>query len=221
MSLVTMNGEAVISAELTFPRVGAWLGQIVVQSSAGVALGAGTMKIGSSSISACVYSRGFYQGRAVALIVGGKSGKLGTTVTPYAFRPSPVRTLLEHALTELGEALSPSSDVATVGAFLPRWTRPARSGGAELAALAELSGSSWRFLDDGSVWFGPDTFPAFTLPDRIVQGDDPARRRMILSGSLVHTLRPGVTFEGRRIGTVALRVAPGAIRAEVSYAIDP
>lgn len=216
MALATLNGEHVLDAEIVFPRVGAWTARASVQSQ-GLAAGAATLKIGDSSIGCYAHRAAVYQGRGSALLVGGKGGNLEALTTARAFRPTPVRLLLESALGELGETLSSSSSSATLQTFVPRWTRLARPCGVELTSLAELLGAAWRCADDGGIYFGVDTYPALELPDRLVISDDTARRRMVIAGSLVHRMRPGVTFEGRKIVGVTLRLGPETTRAELAY----
>jgi hypothetical protein len=216
VSLTTFNGSAVIEADLSMPRVGAWVGRLVVQASE-IATGLATLKIGSAELTCYAHRATVYQGRATAMLVGGRAGRLEEATRAQAFRPAPAAVVLGSTLLEAGETLATSSNLVLLAKFLPRWTRLARPAGAELAALALHLGASWRFLDTGALWFGLDTFPAYELPDRIIVGDDPDRRRMTVAGSVVHLLRPGITFEGRRVSGVALRLTPESARAELSY----
>lgn len=214
-SLLTANGYAVSEGEIVMPRLGAWTATATVEQEV-ASTGAVQLAVGATALLGYAYAAGTFALRSRMLLVGGKGGALDALVVARAFRPAPVRVVVEDALQGTGEGFSTLADAVTLARFLPRWTRLQRPGGTELQAVADALGVSWRFADDGGLWMGPETWPALDVAHEVVE-HEPARRRIVFAGDDVHKIRPGVTVEGRKVDRVCLSFSAASVRAEVDY----
>lgn len=202
-SLVLLNGSLdVIRACITLPRVGCWHAELEIDTDQASDLsGAAALSVADGAVFwvGSVFRGGVFAGRGKALLVGGTGG-LKKTLPAKFYRGAPLRLPLGDALLEAGEVLSPTADPATLGMLLQNWTRREQSACLTVQELADVVGVPWRVLADGSLWIGPETWPAYT-DDFEVVGEDPAAGYAEVDSDLP-TLRPGQTLEGRKVGRV-------------------
>ena len=194
MALATLGNLDVLEAVVRMPPRGPWT--IEAQLQTGTApTGRVVFKTPGMALSGLASGGIFVERNFFRLSAG--AGGLAKTVAARGYKDVEVRTALGDALRAAGETLSSTSAAATLGKRLAFWTRLGRPLNSELSALADAVGASWRTLDDGSVWFGVDTWPAVTIEHRVMAERPDLKRAEIASDE--PTLRPGVAFSGRRV----------------------
>lgn len=218
MSTATLGKYEVLSCELVVPDRGTWT---AVGELDGDRAPSGVLPLAWTFSGTTITFVGFvrlvqaWQGRTRFFLVGG-AGNLRKALEARAYGPSPVTvsvaTVLGEILADAGERLSSSSVVA---GELPRWARAASSARECLNALADRVGATWRVLQDGSIWWGTETWPPngtryFQIDDR---GDD----RFVEFAPDLPTLLPGQVAFGHRIKLVTYKLEPDTLRAEAHY----
>jgi hypothetical protein len=219
MSNLEINGIPCISGSVHFPRVGRWTADLIVDTDEAITgLARLVSDDGVIDLAGTVQHGGAFASVVSVRVVGGTGG-LDGSVTPAYYSTAPLRVPLQALLSQLGETLSPRSDQAVLGRFVASWTRVAGTGGTALETLAGIAGVDWRVLDDGTVWVGSDTYPIVTVDP--VQVDllhsRPAEDHVILSAEPIPPVRPGVTFQGRRVAYVEYRLLERGAELEVWY----
>jgi hypothetical protein len=204
MGLQTANGHAILKGTLALPLVGAWQAELAIDAEDGLD-GATTIELADGALNLVGTTRGgvFVDGTYVRIFAG-KDG-LGRDVRPRHYNSVSVNVVLNDILRVTGDSLSPTADRALLSRTLPAWTLTKGRAGRAIDALVKAAGagaSSWRFLPDGSLWVGAETWPASGLDrDVDVLDEQPQQRRMLL-GVEAPTLLPGTTLFGRRVTRV-------------------
>lgn len=176
--------------------------------------GAVTFQAPGLELRGTVDTGGVYTGQTFVRVVAGANG-MQTTVASKGYRNALARTVATDLLREVGETLSPLADAALLGRLLPFWTRAAGTAADALGTLADALGATWRALDDGSVWLGVDTWPPATFEHQVMH-DMPEVGRSTLASDEA-TLRPAVTFAGRRVLRVEHDLTKTAFRTHYEY----
>jgi hypothetical protein len=192
----TANGIPVVSAKLTFPRIGTWVADLLVDTEQGLASSV-VLEVGGLTLNGSVWRSGVAITRTQARVVGGARG-LGATLKPRFYRQVPARIVLNDLLSEAGEKLAPSSDPALLSRTLAAWARFEAPASDCLRALVddELV-ASWRVLPDGSVWVGAEQWPETSAPYTVIsERPELGQVEIGCSGTLV---LPGTTIGGRRV----------------------
>lgn len=211
--MYTLADAPVLDARVHMPRVGAWTLAARVEA-ATAPTGAVTFTGGGLTLSGTVVRARAWRGGVEALVVGGAGG-LAKRLDPKDFRNATVKVVLQDTLGAAGEALASSSDAGALAASLNAWVRVAGSAGATLAQLAELGAAAWRVLADGTIWFGPESWPELSTPAEIVEAEPARARELVWTERL--TLRPGVTFRSRKVERVEHLLEPRRVRSLVVY----
>ncbi len=162
MALLTVAGFGVVRGVLAFPRIGAWHADLELDT-LDAPVGAVTIDVsaGELVLSGTVSQGGEYQGLARLRIVGGADGLRKAARPRHYVRPQ-LRLPLADLIAGAGEKLSPTVDGSLLGAHLNAWSTLAQPTGLQIAALVERAtpaGTSWRLLEDGTVWLGPEAWP--------------------------------------------------------------
>ena len=143
-----------------------------------------------------------YEGRVTVVWVGGAGGLGGETLsTHYAAITRDIERadLVADIVASAGEQLDGE---ALATGTLPRWTRLAGETWAQaLDRALEGTGATWRVLDTGRVWVGVDTWPELASLDG-GELDEDKTARVLHVGYDRATVRPGTTYQGRRIARV-------------------
>lgn len=189
-----------LTAEIRMSRLGAWQAELATddedtltgkisfeideQTFVGTVLPSNSGIDGSRARCRVVAGNGRHEA-----VISGKSYTAGAGVR--------VSAVLRDILHDCGEDLSDLSDGPTLDGYLPRWHVSEGPANQALSDLAEKVGCSWRFLRDGTVWFGPETWPEVTPEHRVVDEDWSAGALMLAPDT--PDMVPGVVFQGTRI----------------------
>lgn len=216
------NGATVIESSFQFPVVGVWHAELTIDADdaspfadAIVIEGDDGLRFECTPVPNGVDA---FVGRVRAKVVGGSSG-FAKPCEPKFYRAIPASTVLKEALDVGGEKLSASS--TGIDTHLPYWARPAVSVGEAFEECVSWLGATWRVLDDGSVWVGTESWPAFEMPkDGVLLSEDPADKTAVFADAPM--VRPGMSYEGRNIGRVELSVTSEGTRSTVWFQdVDP
>jgi hypothetical protein len=160
MSLLTLNGEPIISGEIRMPRVGLFDGEFYVDTTK-IALEQSVFSTDDGSFQLqCAPHAGrnaeFLQSLRVH-VVAGKGGLANTDYThvlePKAYNGYTVRAVLTDILKDSGESLSSTTDPNLLNRFLPRWSRLGGTAKNAIHALLSFAGcDAWRVLGDGTFF---------------------------------------------------------------------
>jgi hypothetical protein len=213
-----LNGMPILSACVDMPLRGAWTADIVVDCDdrdrvlgrAPLDNAAGTWALSGTVRAGDVDSAG----KSVLRVVGGAGG-LANRLAPRFFRNIEASIVLSDAIDEGGERLAVSSDSDLLKTTLTGWTRMRVTLADEIDALASALDASWRVLSDGTIWIGPETWPADSTAYDCIE-DYPHEGRIVI-GPSVPSLAPGVTFLGRAVVHVTHKISPSALRTEVLF----
>ena len=221
MAHVTANGFVVLSGKLTFPRQGAWVGDLVVDTDAGIAGACEVAIQGGLTLEGTAVRGGVFLGTTTIRVAPGADG-LRKTARAQHYRQTKVGTVLGDLLRTAGEKLSPTADPAMLATTLPAWTVRADPVGKMIAAVfadARAGKASWRFLPDGTLWVGPETWAdgGLVAPDGYIEiGEDPELAAMDVGVDALVPM-PGTTLDGRRVSYVEVSIEGGAVRARVLF----
>jgi hypothetical protein len=203
MALIEVNGKDGLRMRAECPRIGAWHADLRVDSPDAVTspvtidIADGTLTLVGSVVRGDV----FVDAAEVRVVAG--AGRLQELAKPRHYVAPTVRSILAHILGDKGEALSATVSAALLNRHLDHWTTAALPGGALLARLCATLGADivWRFLPDGTVWLGTETWPDSGLrenDDYQVLEEKPEAGYALL-GIESDRLLPGTTLDDRRI----------------------
>lgn len=231
LSLVTANGLRVIAGSVYLPRVGVWradlqidtptaLGGPLTRSQATLKTVAASLAIGPLNLSGAVSEGDQYAGSAFAQLVGGANG-LSRPVPAKSYRGAPISLILADIVAAGGEKLSATSTKSILGTALQFWELQGGQRVSDaLRALAELTGASWRFLPDGSLFFGLETWPASTLKspgDYLTSENLPQQGYQQIATLLFAGVLPGMTFEGHQVRAVQHSIEGNGVRTDLWF----
>lgn len=202
----------VVRATITMPRIGAWHADLQVDTTDAPA-GAVTLQAGALTLKGFVNRARVHQAIARVRLVGGAGG-LQKVATPKHYTSPILRIPLDDLARAAGETLSATGHAATLNRQLLAWTTLGLPTGAMIQALADHVGVAWRALPDGSLWFGPETWPASTLKDPRFLDEVPEQGTIVVGADTVEIL-PGTTLAGRRVDYVEHLVSQNEIRTKV------
>lgn len=214
MSLVTLNGVGIISGRIIFPLRGRWYAELTAQGrDTAILNGPATLIVGSTPLVGTAKADASEGNLVTVTVVGGQDG-LDDEVTPQHYVAATVRTILTETLGLGGETISPVSSADILDAFLPQSTRAKGIVADSLKRLVPAD-ASWRFLPDGTVWIGKETWLPLTT-SHVLESEEPTQERftVALEGA---TVLPGFTFLGQKVSSVAYHLDETKLRAVVSY----
>lgn len=211
----TVNGAPLLTAELTWPRIGAWRADVEVDTEEPLE-GSVEIDLGGGVFAGTVVRSGTIGGRTSARVVGGAGG-LSREIAGrnYAAGGAKVSVVLADILRGTGEALAPTADTTITSRDLPHWHREGaakRPASHELVALLDAVGATWRLTRAGQVWVGVDTYPD-TNPEHVLLDEDWSAGILTLAVEAAE-LEPGTTFLGHQLEQVVYRLTRNALRAE-------
>lgn len=217
-SFMTCNGMRVATATIAVPRVGVWHADLTVDIDDGADAPSGevTLETEHRTWRGTVRRGEAWRGVAKLRIVGGKGG-MGNMVPPKSYRAAIARLPIADALAASGESLAASADGSTLSRMLPFWTSPSATAAEVVARVCADLGVSWRMLDDGTVWIGADTWPAWELPAKaMVTARWPDEGAVEIADETL-SAEPGTTFEGQRVGRVEHRITADGARTVLFF----
>lgn len=212
MATFTLNGLAVTEGSIVFPLDGAWTATLTLE---GAEAPAGRVSLVGPGLdlSGTIMGGGSAYQRTTLRVVGG-AGSLIRSIGPRWWRNAPLRLPLGDACDAAGETLSPTSATDLLSIHLAAWTRAEGKASRELDALAKIAGAVWRVRDDGSIWFGVDTWATLEIDHRVTDVHVADRWRELALEDC--SIRPGVVLSGMKLGRVTYRISGERVRCEVS-----
>ncbi len=219
--MVTANGAPVVNGQLVLPRVGAWHADLLVQSDTPI-VGACALAIdGGRTFSGTVTRGGVWQQTAWIRVAAGAGGS-SKTARAVPYRATSVRAVAQDLARAAGDALSAASDAAVLGARMASWTQMAIPIGVALSALlnVEATGRSWRYLPDGMIWIGIETWPdsGLAAPSDFQDLEErPQEGAAELGIEAPGGVLPGTLLDGRKVSTVSYKFDGTRARAYVLF----
>ena len=199
MAYVEANGIACMRAKICVPRTGVWVADLSVDSAKAL-VGAVTLTLGDGPVfklHGTVKHGGVAYGTGLVRVQGGAAG-LNGTVPGKLFQGSTLQVPLQDTLAAVGETLSPIADAATLGQYLPFWSRFQGGAYRDIQALSAKANVPWRVLPDGTVWIGPEMWAAATISKYTVEEWEPQESRAVMSCDDA-SLWPGTVWEGGNV----------------------
>lgn len=174
---------------------------------------------GGLSLSGTIVATGIFLDSAYIRIVGGSSGA-SNKVSPSSYQNAILRDPLSAITSATGDTLSTTISESLLTTILPYWTISDSHASSALDELCFAASGAvgqtidWRYLGDGTLWIGVETWPSVSLPmgsDVIEQS--PSGRRYII-GVETPTLIPGVNVSdlGANVVGVDHWIEPNMIR---------
>lgn len=204
MAALTLNSLPVLVATITAPRVGVWVADLEVATetapSGRVTLAPEAGAPWSGTVVAGGLHAGTWRGRVVGG-AGGLRGELGAT----SYRSGTLQDVLADAVREAGETLAEGVDLS--GWSFALYLRLGRTAARTVADVARAAGVPWRVTRAGAVWAGAETWPAATVADLSVVGEEPREGRYELAGGSL-ALDPGTAV------TLPLAAGPTAVQVD-------
>lgn len=203
MSLVTLADHPVRSGRITLVANGAWSARLVVVSD--VKISGSVRLVATDGIDLTCYVRPSSSGPDAAndqrvMLIGGAGGLEKKVKGSY--RSAKLTDPVQRAVRAAGDSLDASVSTALLSRQIAQWTCEERSVLFEYCALAREAGADvhWRYLPNGKLWIGEETWPAMKLPEGTKLEDfDPSTNQWLLAVDTPAIL-PGVSLEG--IGNV-------------------
>lgn len=206
----TVNGSPIIDAAIRMPAVGAWHADVGATTDTALT-GAVTLLAEGVSFAGTVLRSGMSGTRSKAKIVGGKAG-LSKELAAKLYLGPTVGQVVTDLAREAGETLSAAADASVTTFRLPKWERAQGTAGHALTAVLAAAGAVWRVLRDGTIWYGPQTWPAADVQHRLI--DEDWTSGVIEIAPDAPDLLPATTFRSQRIEHVVHRIGPSSLRTE-------
>lgn len=229
MSLITLNGYPIMSAEIRIPRVGVCNGDIVVDTIDEIS-GPVTIKTddGRFSLSGTAFRAGQFTDHMRVRFVAGAGG-LNNKIAPKAFDGYTVRSILSDILAKCGETLSTTTDSNLLGLFIQKWVRLGSTGKEAInAILTDVGADGWRILPDGTFYatsaeswpsISDDQFDLIHWNRSEGWADIGSEQPFILPGqkiSLEDVSTNDIT-SSQKISYVIHRISPSKIRSQLFF----
>lgn len=213
MAYCTINGLSVIQGRISLPRNGVWTAELEVDSDQPMS-GTVTLNVSGVGLVGSVRKSGVYGGFAKTLVLGGAGG-LNKVIPAKGYKGTPAIIPLRDILTAAGETLSATSDSASKNYLLAHWAiHEGTAGSALICLLASLPGGpSWRFLQDGKLWIGPETWPTVEASADVVEEDPTMAHVTVYSG--LPAFFPGSKFGGEKVSYVEHRITQEKVRTHL------
>lgn len=209
MADILFNGAPVVRATISMPRQGSWIAQVEVASATAIT-GRCVIDVGGTLFNGSIRRGGAWQGTCRYSVAGGANAM--QNVLPSRFYSNvPASIPVRDILTEISQPISSTADNLTM--FLPRWLRMEDRAVTQLQMLLDQAGATWRILGDGSLWYGIDAWPELSAAATVLD-EDPTTGVMDVATD-TPIMRPGVTWQGRRVSYVVHRLAPSSARTEL------
>lgn len=227
MALVTINNVGVISGVIAMPLNGVWTADLVIDQVDGTGFAAGTSvtiassvpggaSLSLSGVVAPARSGSFLD--AVHVRVLGGAGGMGKSTTPTAYaQPGAfVRDVVNRLMTDSSETLSSKADQGMLAGNLVAWSLILAPVSQALETLLRVvaPSSNWRFLSDGTLWIGQETWPTSNPTFDVIE-QSPKDGSFEL-GVESPSIMPGVTLAGvGQVNRVEHHISGAQIRSRV------
>lgn len=222
MALVTINDVGVLSGVISMPLNGVWIADLVIDQPDGTGFDAGTqVTIASDSFSlsgtvAPARTGTFLDAVHVRVLAG--AGGMGKSTNPTSFaQPGAfVRDVVNSIAADASETISSTVDQAFLTTNLVAWSLILAPVSQALEALLRVvsPSSNWRFLADGTLWVGQETWPSSNATFEILE-QNPTDGSFEL-GVDAPSIMPGVTLDGvGQVNAVEHHISKKQIRTRV------
>lgn len=198
MGMLLCNKSPVLALSLSLPRIGNWSADVQVDDEVELS-GAAVLEDNGLVWKGTVVRSAVGGTRTHARIIGG-AGKLTTELAPKSYVGTTARAIVSDIISAAGETLDPTSGGAPFNVVPTYWTCTGFSAGTELARICASIGADWRMLPSGTVWVGVESYPTLKFDHEEIE-PDPINRSYTIGSERIE-LRPGVTFDGRRVSRV-------------------
>lgn len=209
MAEVRFNGSPVVRATISMPRHGAWIADVEVASPT-AAEGLCVIDVEGMRFNGAIRRGGSFQNVCKYTVIGGTNG-LRTQLPARFYADVPLSIPIRDLLSECSQPIAASASVPAT--TLRKWARMASSGAAALEALLAVASASWRILDDGTIWYGAETWPDVTIAASVLDADPSVGWLQVATAT--PAFRPGTTWRGGRISYVVHKLAPSSSRTEL------
>lgn len=197
---ITVNGIDLLRLTVSWPYQGAWLAQGSIEDEQLSKFPVGTqvkLKALRQTLVGHVAASGLDSAKYTYLVLTG-GYRLWRHLPAKLFQGASERFVLGDTLASVGASLDASS--AVLGQFVTSVRRSATAA-ETVAETARRLGLSWRVKDSGTVWVGPETWPAAVVPEDL---EPTLTRREPAWGSASYVvedpfLRPGQTYDGLKV----------------------
>ncbi len=216
-SILTANGLDVIEGVVKMPRVGSWRAEISVDTDAAIT-GPVSLAFSSGLRLAGTAARGGTWLETAFLRVDAGAGGMGRDARAAHYKGVSIRAVLLDLARASGDTLSPTIAESVLTTRVPFWTAT-EAVGIELTELCDGAGVGWRFLPDGTLWVGAETWPDSGLTEPIDYQDLGEHPQAALAelGIESPVIVPGTLLGGRQVSYVEHRVRAGAVRSVVWF----
>jgi hypothetical protein len=211
MADILFNGAPVSRVTISMPRHGAWTANVDV-ASATVVTGRCVIDVGGMLFNGKVRRGGEFQGDTSYWVVGG-ADTIRDALPSRFYLNVPVSIPVRDILTEAGQPIAETSD--NLSTFLPQWLRMAGRAASSLEALLDEVGALWRILDDGTAWYGVDSWPEVSVNALVLDRDRSGGTAEVATDTPI--FRPGTTWQGEQISYVIHRLTPSSSRTELWF----
>jgi hypothetical protein len=217
VTLGTPGGKAydVSRGTVCLPRIGAWHADVVVDTAVAFE-GPVELVIGTAATLQGTIVRGeSYLGVFRARVAAG-AGALTLELAPRHYQAPTLGAVLGDLAQDAGDALSATIAADLLSTPMAYWTRLRGPAGQLLRALVERATpaeTAWRYLADGTLWLGAETWPDAGIETReISRTPEDAVINLGLDQPFVE---PGTTIGDDRVDYVEASICPDTVRARV------
>lgn len=201
------------------PLKGLWHGEFRIDSQ-DVMQGAVVITVGDSTLNGWIVSSGVFSSQNWCRVVAGKGGLWSKQLKAQGYRDVSLKTVLESITRDSGEVLSPSVTNDTLNKRISFWNRFGGQVGNDVFNLlsAEL-GLSWKAMDDGKIWIGPQVWTQAPEPKDLETEELSAQRQWKTArvGSTELFPRPGTIWRDRNVDHLIFHLQGTSLRSEVFY----
>jgi hypothetical protein len=205
----------VVRATICLPRIGAWHADLEADGTTALT-GRVNLQVGTAALLSGSIVRGEVYGGTFRARVTAGAGGLSANVTARHYRRPALRTVLADLAADAGEALSATIAAALLNSTVDFWTTPVAPAGQALRAFVEKAapvGTAWRYLTDGTIWVGAETWPESTV--EVVEVASTPEDAVLELGADQPFLDPGTVIGGKRADYVEVSVDAASARLRV------
>jgi hypothetical protein len=198
----TLNGIDLLHVQIREPLDGRWVAWAALDHEEAFALGSAAVLVVGGESFVGTWERCDIDGGKLLGMVSGGAGDLQAVQPSKFYDRHSLGMVLADIMAGAGDVLSSDVSSTILTHRVPHWLRTEGPGMEQLRRVAEeVKAEHVRLLRDGTVWLGAEDW-AEVSPDGQRTDARPSEHWFEFRPEEAPELRPGVTFEGLRIGTV-------------------
>lgn len=206
----TLGSAHVTSARLRWPQSGVPTADVDTEATEEFS-GRSTLVLDGVSIPVHVVRGGKHAAQVKAFLAWG-NGSMADNVPAKSYTDVTVRSLVTGIS---GAAVVGVTDTPTLARKLDKYTRLAGPKAVCLDALANALGAVWRVTDDGFLFFGEDAWTTYPIEHDLIAND--VVRGCFRFGSDAVGIRPGFTYQNKKVQSVEIEFSPGQTSVYAYY----